>query len=187
MCCSFDTEQSKMSVQATCALTIHVWVASTAGCQPAHPFRVNMSCRSREVPRCSCCRERSPAIHDVSSSGTLAWMDSSVTPVGAGAQGRAAAVIRYQAGPPAGDKLEPVVGRAKGRSNVNSVCVHAAVQATNRPGQAEQQVPSSVCASARLELSDSSPCSSTVMPRLRRGGHKSGVCVLCTGASGGPQ
>ncbi len=82
MCCSFDTEQSKMSVQATCALTIHVWVASTAGCQPAHPFRVNMSCRSREVPRCSCCRLRRPAIQDVSSSGTLAWRDSSVTPAG---------------------------------------------------------------------------------------------------------
>lgn len=71
---------------ASCSCCLPVEHKPTEQCtvpvdREAHPFSVNMSCRSREVASCSCSRLRRPAIHDVSSSGTLAWMDSSVTPV----------------------------------------------------------------------------------------------------------
>lgn len=62
-----------------------------------------------------------------------------------------------------------------------STSVWAARGSSGSPKQAAQQVPSSVCASARLELSDSRPVSSSVMPKLHThgwpGGSSSKGCV----------
>lgn len=56
------------------------------------------------------------------------------------------------------------------RGQSMSECTCAASGSSGSPKQAAQQVPSSVCASARLELSDSRPVSSSVMPKLHTHG-----------------
>lgn len=58
--------------------------------------------------------------------------------------------------------------RTCGFSPIRLLITNHAAADEQLPGQAEQQVPSSACASARLLLSESRPFSSTVMPKLRR-------------------